>query len=108
MDDQLRVVTVFMDMVDSKKEEMRDQDYLDLCAEIQLTHTLITHQPTHFCLTEDATVISARAWRYVKRSHFLTMSNVVRDIETRRRKRIRLLTLLATATPGESTLLAQN
>lgn len=34
MNDQLRIVNEFMAMVDSRKEAMTDQEYLDLCKEI--------------------------------------------------------------------------
>lgn len=38
----MRVVNEFMALVDNRKESMTDDMYLNICKDIQYTHTLIT------------------------------------------------------------------
>ena len=80
MKGQLRIVAEFMNLADSYAEELSNREYLDLCDEIQIAHALVEHQPLDnqkYIVIDTDHVITARAWRNMKRKYLSAMTDVV-------------------------------
>lgn len=80
MTGQLRIVAEFMHLADSCAMEWSSQEYLDLCNDVQIAHALVEHQPSNgqeYIVLDADVVVTARRWRYMKRSYLSTMTDTV-------------------------------
>ena len=84
MNGQLRIVAEFMNLADSYAEELSNQEYLNLCDEIQTAHALVEHQPSNhqeYVVIDADHIITARCWRNMKRKYLSTMTDAVLHAE---------------------------
>ena len=85
---QKRVISDFMDLMFDSKTILTDQQYLDICNIIQMTHSLVSidiQQDIYI----DGVRITPREWRAIKRSYYAPISQVMQSYDSfqRRHKR---------------------
>lgn len=83
-----------MDLIFDSKTILSDQQYLEICSIVQMTHSLVSAD-LHDDIYIDGIKVTRREWRAIKRSYYVPISQVMHNYEREKHKLLKLLSPIA-------------